>query len=122
MFCFLPASIRPRSERLSLLLGLRRHINQVVALKSGAIVIAAAVVILHSGDRCGGATRRKRANDGTQRQDSLGHSKRLPGGGSGLLRGGSLLLRGGGLLLRGDSLLLRGGSLLLGRGRLLLGL
>ena len=71
--------------------------------------------ILHTADRCGGATRRKGANDRAQRQYSLGNSKRLPGGGSILLGGGSLLLGGGGLLLGG-------GSLLLGRGRLLLGL
>ena len=106
---------------MSLRLGLSRHVDQVVALERRAIVIGAAVVVLHAGDRFGGATLGKRANDRPQRQYSLRNSKRLPGGGSVPLSGGSLLLGGGGLSLRGRGLLLRDGSLLLGHGRLLLG-
>jgi hypothetical protein len=101
---------------------LRRHINQLVALKSRFIEVAAAVIVLHPADRCGDATLGESDNHGAQRQRFPGSRRRRRSRSSLLLRSGSLLLGRLSLFLGSGSLLLRSGSLLLGGGRLLLGL
>jgi len=71
-----------------------RHVHQVVPLKHCAIVVTAAVIVLHVADRFGSATRGEGGNDSAKRQRFPGGCRRRRGRrwSGGLLLGSRRLL------------------------------